>query len=328
MIEYDDMQMMSRAAWLYYVGGLNQEETAKRLKTTRARINKLLQLARDSGIVSISIDDRDTGLLETEEKLCKYFGLEQCICTTPLGLSQGIEVPGQLKDYPRRAVGLLAARLLRDILSKKPEAIIGTGWGRTLDHIARNMAGFTCPQARFVSLMGSLTANSAFNPFEVVQALANATGAEGYFMPVPFIVDSPEDRNLLFAQTTMQSVLNMARKPDFAIISVGELTKTCLLRQSNMISDTDLHELHQAGAIGDTNGIFFNREGSPVDHSLNKRTLAVGFDVLRNSHTILLSGGIEKTEATIALLKSKIVKTLIIDGDTALKINKTIKMLS
>jgi DNA-binding transcriptional regulator LsrR (DeoR family) len=42
--------------------------------------------------------------------------------------------------------------------------------------------------------MGSLTANSAYNPFEVVHALARATGGEGFVLPVPFIADSVEDR--------------------------------------------------------------------------------------------------------------------------------------
>ena len=43
---HEDEMLMARAAWLYYVGGLNQEATAKRLGITRARVNKLLQDAR------------------------------------------------------------------------------------------------------------------------------------------------------------------------------------------------------------------------------------------------------------------------------------------
>ncbi len=322
MKDIDDLQIMSRAAWLYYVGGLNQEETANRLGMTRARVNKLLQLAKEAGIVSISIDSRGNGLLEVEEALRARFNLERCICSPPLGLTRGSRLPGHLKDFPRRAVGSLAAALLRDQLARQPDSVIGTGWGRTLDQITRNMAGVRAPSARFVSLMGSLTANSAFNPFEVVQALARATGAEGYFLAVPFIANSAEDRDTLLAQTTVSAVLDMARRPDLAIISVGELTDESLLRQSGMISSSELSALRDAGAIGDTNGIFFGADGLPVDHDLNHRTLAVGFDSLRQSHCVLLSGGVEKAEATLALLHSGLVKTLIIDGDTARLLNE------
>jgi len=322
MAEIDTLDLMSRAAWLYFIGGLNQEETAIRLGTTRARINKLLQQAKDEGIVSISIASRGNDLLEIEDALRRRFGLERIICSPALGLSLGAKLPGNLVDYPRRAVGSLAAHLLRDQLRHKPDSVIGTGWGRTLDQITRNMAGVSAPRARFVSLMGSLTANSAFNPFEVVQALARATGAEGYFLAVPFIANTPEDRETLLAQTTVKAVLDMARRPDMTIISVGELTDDSLLRRSSMITSVELDALLAAGAIGDTNGIFFNSSGAPVEHELNRRTLAVGFEALRATHTVLLSGGVEKAKATLGLLRSGIVKTLIIDGDTAHVLNR------
>ena len=87
MRETDDQQLMSRAAWLYHVGGLNQEETASRLGTTRARVNKLLQLAKDAGIVSVAIDTRGNGMMEVEDALRRRFNLERCICTPMLGLA-------------------------------------------------------------------------------------------------------------------------------------------------------------------------------------------------------------------------------------------------
>lgn len=317
----DDHELMSRAAWLYYVGGLNQEETAHRLGTTRARVNKLLGQARDAGIVSISIDTRANGLMQVEDDLRARYGLDRVICSPPLGLAPGDILPGHLENYPRSAVGTLAATLLKDQLVRKPDSIIGTGWGRTLDQITRNMAGVQAPNARFVSLMGSLTANSAFNPFEVVQALARSCSAEGYFLAVPFIANSLEDRAILLAQATVKAVLDMARRPDMAIISVGELTPSSLLHRSGMLTAEDLDTLNAAGAVGDTNGIFFDAEGCPVDHPLNDRTLAVDFAALRASHTILLSGGVEKAAATRALLCSGIVRTLVIDGDTARRLH-------
>lgn len=40
--------LMVRVAWLYYVGGFNQEATASRLGLTRARVNKILGEARET----------------------------------------------------------------------------------------------------------------------------------------------------------------------------------------------------------------------------------------------------------------------------------------
>lgn len=323
-MEPTERQMISRAAWLYYVGGLNQEETAARLGTTRARVNRMLGQAREDGIVSITIDTRETGMLEIEEALRLEFGLDRVISTPELHLGTMPDLPASLGEFPRRATGSIAARLLREDLASRPDAVIGTGWGRSLDQITRHLAGVSAASARFVSLMGSLTANSAFNPFEVVQALARRTGGQGFFLPVPFIADSPEHRDILLSQRTVAHVLDMARNADLTLISVGELTENSLLRQSDMITASEVEELFEAGAVGDTNGIFFDANGLPVDHVLNRRTIAIGFDDLARSQTVLLSAGVEKASATSALLRSGIIDSLVIDGDTARRIYESI----
>ena len=73
-------------------------------------------------------------------------------------------------------------------------------------------AGVSAPDARFISLMGSLTANSAYNPFEVVHALARKTGGQGFFLPVPFIADTREDHDVLVSQRSVQDALAIARQ--------------------------------------------------------------------------------------------------------------------
>lgn len=319
MNDRPETELMTRAAWLYYVGGLNQEATSQRMGLTRARVNKLLQQAREVGLVSITINDRDVGLLPAEEAIRREFGLDFCITTPAFGLTeQDVEVGSALVDFPLKAVGSAAARFLRDQLAARPDARIGTGWGRTLAHLSRQMSGVRTPKAQFVSLMGSLTANSAFNPFEVVQALAEATGGEGYFLPVPFIADSPEDRDVLLSQRAVARPLHLARYTDIALISVGELTERSLLRQQDMITAEEVGELRAAGAVGDTNGIFFDADGRPVDHVLNRRTIGADLKDLARSKTVLLSAGRQKSEATEALLRSGAIHGLIIDGDAAI----------
>ncbi len=313
-----ERQLMSRAAWLYYLGGLTQEEVATRLGLTRARVNRLIQDARAAGIVSVTIDPGALGLLPLEQRLQAAFGLDLCVCTPSLG--EGVELDGPLRDLPRRAVGAAAARLLRSRLAEKPDLVVGTGWGRTLEQMTLHVAGLQAPQARFVSLMGSLTANSAFNPFEVVQALARASGGQGWFLPVPFIADSPADREILLSQRVVSEALELARGADLSLISVGELEERSLLRQRDMITAEELRELRLVGAVGDTNGIFFDGKGQPVEHGLNERTLAVSFEDLRRGFTIILAGGLEKAGATIALLRSGVARGLVVDGDLAMRI--------
>lgn len=315
--------LIVRVAWLYYVGGLNQEATASRLGLTRARVNKMLSEARENGLVSISIDHQNAGMLPIENALTRRFNLDFCVSTPAFGFTEDDKTSSETrKQIAFRAVGVAAANYLKNLLTENENATIGTGWGRTIEQMTLQLAGVRAPHAKFISIMGSLTANSAYNPFEVVHALARRTGGEGYFLPVPFIADSIEDRKVLLSQRSVAKALEIANSASVCIISTGELTEDSLLRRQNMISRDELESLRAAGAIGDTNGIFFNKDGMQIDHELNKRTIALGFEELRKIPVVLLVAGHEKIAAAKALLTSGIINGLIIDGDSATIIEK------
>lgn len=317
----EDQILMARAAWLYHIGGLNQEATAKRLGITRARVNKLLSDARDTGLVSVTINPANVGLLPVEEAIRQRYGLDFCICTPALGHDVGhSESDAVLAPFAFRAVGAAAAAHLRRHLANVSHAVVGTGWGRTLEQMTLQLAGVSAPTARFISLMGSLTSNLAYNPFEVVHSFARTTGAEGFFLPVPFIADTPEVRDILLSQQSVQQALILARSTTVAYISLGELREESLLRKQGMISVEELSQLREAGAVGDTNGLFFDAEGRPVDHPLNRRTIALGFEDLARTSTVALVAGRSKLQAAKGFLASGIAAGLIIDGDTALEL--------
>ncbi|MDW9774197.1 sugar-binding transcriptional regulator [Sinorhizobium meliloti] len=314
----DDDALMVRAAWFYYVGGLNQEMTAARLGLTRARVNKMLAEARESGLVSISIDHQRVGVLPLEDKLRVRFGLDFCISTPAFGFHDTSKEDSEVrKQIAFRAVGVAAANHLKTLLSENDSLTVGTGWGRTIEQMTLHLAGVRAPHARFISVMGSPTANNAYNPFEVVHSLARRTGGEGYFLPVPFIADSIDDKKVLISQRSVVKALEIARSASVCFISAGELTEDSLLRRQGMISSAELESLRQAGAVGDTNGIFFDSEGRQVDHELNERTIALGFEELKALPVLLLIAGGEKVQAARALLRSGVINGLIIDGDAA-----------
>jgi DNA-binding transcriptional regulator LsrR (DeoR family) len=317
-----DDELRVRAAWLYYVANLNQEEAARRLGLTRARVNRLLAEARDLGLVSITIEHRLQRMLAVEATIAERHGLDFCLATPPLGLDPAtardpavVEVTGAIA---RRAVGVAAANFLKARLTATPETIVGVGWGRTIEQMTLHLGGIRAPRARFCSLMGSLTRNSASNPFEVVHALGARTGGEGHFLPVPYIADLESDREVLMGQRSVAETLALAARADFHLISIGEIAATALLRRENMVGAEDVATLRAAGAVGDAIGIFFDAEGRAVDHPLNRRTLAISHDILRRRPVVLLAAGFEKQEAVAALLRGGMIRGLIIDGDSAL----------
>ncbi|WP_068316372.1 sugar-binding domain-containing protein [Aliiruegeria sabulilitoris] len=155
-------------------------------------------------------------------------------------------------------------------------------------------------------------------------SLARAVGGEGYFLPIPFIADSVEDRSVLMGQSAVLRPFELARRADLALISVGELTEESSIRSHGMITESELTGLRAAGAIGDTNGIFLDTDGRPVDHDLNRRSNGVGVEDLARSCCVLLAGGPQKAAATEAVLRGGFVRGLIIDGDLAIALAERI----
>jgi DNA-binding transcriptional regulator LsrR (DeoR family) len=313
-----DDTLMARAAWLYYVAGLTQEEAGSRLGLPRSRMVRLLAEARERGLVSISIQHDSVRDLQTEHAIAARFALDFCLATPrlDLGPTDDPALAAAQGLIARRAVGGAAAMFLKGKLAGGP-ITVGVSWGRTLGQVALHLSGARNPAARFVSLMGSLTRNSASNPFEVVQAFAARTGGEGHFLPVPFIADTRPDRDVLISQRIVAEAMALALAADLYLISVGEMTETAILRQQDMISREELRGLRVLGAVCDTLGVFIDASGRLVPNRVTERALAIPFDLLRGRDVVLLAAGVEKVAATAALLRTGAIKGLIIDGDAA-----------
>jgi len=314
-----------RTAWLYHVAGFTQEEVARRLGLHRSRVNRLLSEARERGLVTVAIHHDAARELDVEQAVCSQFGLEFCLSTPVIGFTPAcasdpasVQMQGLVA---RRAVGTAGASFLRGKLQDGPVRI-GVSWGRTLEQVAQQLSGVRNPRAQFVSLLGSLTRNSASNPFEVVQAFAARTGGEGHFLPVPFIADSEADRAVLMAQRSVADALALARSADLFLVSVGELTETSFLRTQNMVSAEELADIRERGAVCDTLGRLFDSGGQEVLHPLSKRTLAVSPQDMRRKPVVLLAGGLEKVNAITGLLRTGLIAGLVVDGDTMLAVAK------
>ncbi|WP_366654682.1 sugar-binding domain-containing protein [Fodinicurvata sp. EGI_FJ10296] len=317
-----DEALAARCAWLYHVGELSQGEVASKLGVSRTRVNRLLQEARSDGRVSIRIDHDAARLSAVEQAITDSFKLDFCLTTPPIGLDDlDLSDPNQRAvqgRIARRAVGVAAARFFEAKLRHTPSLTVGVAWGRTCMEMAANLAGLRAPEARFVSLMGSFGRHGGASAFEVVQGLSARTGGQGFFLPVPFVADTPSDCRVLMAQSVVQETLGVAREADINIISVGELDEQALIRQLDMISATDLNALLGSGAVADTAGHFFDSDGRLVhDHPLDGRMVALPAAEVGRVPTVLLAAGGEKIAAIRALLLSGLVDAMIIDGDTA-----------
>src|SRR5437016_543321 len=134
-----------RAAWLYHIEGLTQEEIARAMKISRAKVIRLLASARDSGVVRIRIDAKAGEQITLERQLVGKFGLtEVVVVPSPVDDTAVASMVGQ-------AAGTYLTSQMRDGMS------IGVGWGSTLSMSLKAIAAQPLERLSVVSLLGGMT---------------------------------------------------------------------------------------------------------------------------------------------------------------------------
>lgn len=221
----------------------------------------------------------------------------------------------------RRAVGMTAARLLRERLQAHERPVVGLGWGRTMAAMVDQFSGVRKPEAIFVSAMGSLTLELRGKP---LQGRASPHGADrrGGAFPAGALHRQqrarPRDPGVA-THGAGSPCPGLTRR--FSLTSLGECDGNAFLFENRYLSADELAELRDAGAVGDMLGEFFDQNGRLVDTNLNHRTLAIDLSHLRNREVVLLCAGRTEARAARSILRTGVVNGLIIDGDTALQIS-------
>jgi DNA-binding transcriptional regulator LsrR (DeoR family) len=303
----EELSLATRAAWLHFGGGLSQTDVAKRLGVTKVKAHRLINRANQEGVVKISFEGQIAECAALEMKLSEVFGLSYC------------EVVPDLEEtgLPVRALGIAGASFLAREISNGTNDVIGVGNGRTLSSCVRLMTASVSKNIKFVSLMGGLTRNFAANPHDVMHRLAEKTGAEAYFMPVPFFANTAEDRQVMLAQRGVPEVTDMAESSELKFVGIGTVELTAQTVTAKVIEEQVMQDVRDQGGVGELIGHFFDESGNYVKTELSDRTLSVRLDALRNSRIVAVAGGKEKTRAIGSVLMSGLLDGLITDERSA-----------
>lgn len=306
--EEDDESLSARAAWLHFVGGMTQGDVAGRLNVPASKAHRLIARASRAGIVQVFIDAPVASCVALEERLRKLYGLAHC------------EVAPDLNEgpLPMRALGTLGARFLRHACEAGDHTVIGLGHGRTLAACVSRLPRSTYAHLRFVSLLGGFTRKFVANPFDVINALAERTGAESFVMPVPFCLNSAGDRAVLMAQRGIDDVFDLARSATLNLVGIGTVVSDdASLAASGMIEREELAAVARAGGCGEVLGHYFDARGRLVETDLSARLMSLSPDELAVGQMVAVAGGTVKPDAIRAVLESGMLHGLLTDERTA-----------
>ena len=259
------------------------------------------------GIVKFYIDGDVVECMEYEEQLSRCFNLDYCEVVPDFDHD----------DLPLRALGPAGGQYLHRVLDGATFRSVGIGHGRTMAACVQNIPRTRNTEVQFTSLIGGFSRKFAANALDVMHRLAERTNAQAHVLPVPFTVDSVKDKDILMGQRGLQTVMEMARNTPLKMAGVGALQKKSTLVMAEMISESDMDEVIEAGAAGELLGNFFSDDGNPVHTSFSSRTIGVSVEDIKGSKVIAVAGGPEKSRAIKAVLNSGLLTGLITDERTA-----------
>lgn len=296
-----DVAAAYTAARLYYGDDLSQQEVAERLNVSRSTVSRLLQLARDTGIVHIEVRPPSTSA-ELSAQL-----------TSALDLRRAVVVPSDGRSGGVRALVAPALAELEQ-LRLQPGSVLTTSSGEALWELAQAQR---FPNLRGVLLLpavgGMDEVDMRFQPNEIVRRIADASGAELRFLHVPALPSATLRRSLA-ADPEISARLALWDRLDAALVGIGAAPRDLEVGPSHIMANRGA----LGAAVGNVASRHFDIEGRPVELPEEERMLVVSWDQLRAAGTVIgVAAGRAKIAAAIGAARAGLIDVLVTDAATA-----------
>jgi len=306
----ENSRLLTKIATLYYKNGLTQVQVAKRLGLSRQSVGRSLKRAQESGIVEIKIHSPLSLSAELESQVEKAFHLREVIVVQP---------PADTEESIKEALGAAGAAFLERRVQNGD--ILGVSWSSTVLQCAMHLGKVGSRQVTVVQLNGSLDRTAYSTRAEyIVDRIAEAFGGKAMTLAAPMMVDRPDILTSLFSDSRIAAALELARKANFVLFGVGDVSEQSSLFKTGYMDNRMLRKLRAGsrGAVGDICGRFFDAHGSIFSQELNERTLAIELESLRKKElAVAIAGGARKVEAILGMLRGQYCNVLITDEETA-----------
>lgn len=297
----------ARAGWLYYVAGRTQDEIAAAMGISRQSAQRLVSLSIAEKLIKVRLDHPIAACMELAEALKDKFGLKQ------------VEVVPSDGGGDSATVGVAeagAAELERWLKQSEP-LIIGMGTGRTLRAVIDQLSPMECPQHKIVSLTGNISPDGSAAYFNVIFSMADAVKAPHFPMPLPVLVSSRAERDLLRSQPLVAPTIELGSKADVTFVGIGHMGLDAPLLLDGFLKRPEMEALLETGATGEICGWVFGADGRLLDDPVNERVASIAIPPRESSTVIGLARGRRKHAAIRAAVVGGHVNGLITDEETA-----------
>lgn len=294
--------LMAKIAWYYYMENMTQQSIGEHLGITRIRVIKLLEKARQNGIVQFQIHSTSGKRIELEKALIKKYNLKDTyiVPTNPNS------------DETNETLAKGAAIYIGNRISDN--CFINVGYGdtpsRTLNHLATNV-DYT---VSYVSLTGGVR-------HYLPNTQSNIFNAKLYLMPSPLIASSQEMATAMKNESSVKEIANMTKLASMTIVGIGSMSDNATILKSSILTPNDFILLRMQGAVGDVLSHFIDKNGQIINEDIDSRIISTPLSLLKELDNVIgVAAGDCKVPAIKATLTAGYLDVLVTDENTAQKL--------
>lgn len=294
--------LIVKTAWYYYIENMTQQKISERLGISRMKVIKLLDKARQNGVIQFKISQERSHHLQAEQDLIKRWNLKDAFV-----------VPASPDDScANDTVAKAAAMYINDRITDN--TYINIGYGDTLSRVLNHLATVTEAPVSAVSLTGGVS-------YYLPNTFSNVFNAKLYLYPAPLIVSTRELRDAMQSEPSIQEITRMVNLASMTVISIGGLKEDATIIKNGIFNKNDFLYLSMQGAVGDLLSHFIDKDGNPVETDIEERLLSTPLTTLRALPNVIgVAAGRSKVNAIRASLNGGYLNTLITDEATALSL--------
>lgn len=306
-----ELVLAAEIARRYYLDERTKVEIADEFRLSRFRVARLLQVARQEGVVRIEIQQSGAIDLDRSIRLRERFGLEHAVVIDCAEGDAGLL---------RSALGRAAADLLAEVVSSGD--LVGLAWARCVQSMVRHSRRM--PQASVVQLTGVLprpldppAGADDETAVDVVRDLARICRGPAYLYFAPFLVPDAATARALRRQPEIVRAFGKAASADVAVVGIGRWAPG-LSTLYHAATPPERTALARAGVCAEMAGVCLAADGEPLHTPFNERMIAVDAEQLRAmSQRIAIPYGRDKHPAVLAALRSGLVTMLVTHSSLA-----------
>ena len=312
MVNTDELRLMTKIARMYYERELRQGEIANIMGLSQSSISRLLNSAKEAGIVRITVNIPYGVNSEIEEQIEQKFGLKDAIVVDC--------EDDQDEILLQREIGAAAAYYVETIVHNND--VVGiSSWSSSLLALVDAMHQVPGRSGiQVVQILGGIGNPSAeVHANRLTGRFASLVNGTAHFLPAPGILATEEALKVLLADQYVREATNLFNRVTIALVGIGDIEPSKLLTLSgNVFSLEEQEELRSKGAVGDILLRFFDEVGKPVKGPLSNRVVSMSLQQLtRANRAIAVAGGPRKFKAILGALRGKWINVLVTDRRTA-----------